>query len=161
MLKVWNAEVFHVVVDAFKDYSNSHIHYSGIICNMGKSFPISKEAATQAKSCVYFFISRSPPHQIYNNQLPGNFEAWKIPSSFEENEQIWRNLEKVFRDAGFTFWPSALLNLLRVSDYPSSSGFGYVIPSRGKEGVGSLKKILQFNYPVCSFCLSILFDHFV
>ena len=63
MLKVWNAEVFYVVVDAFKDYSNSNIHYSGIICNMGKSFPISKEAAPQAKSWVYFFISRPPPHR--------------------------------------------------------------------------------------------------
>ena len=33
---VWNAEVRHVVVDAFKDYSDSHIYSSGIICTMGK-----------------------------------------------------------------------------------------------------------------------------
>ena len=93
--------------------------------------------------------------QGYNNQLPGNIEAWRIPgTSYAAHEQIWINLDKVFRDAGFTLWPNALFSILRIADYPSSGGFGYAIPTRGKEGVGSLKKLRQYNYHVCSFiCL--------
>ena len=68
----------------------------------------------------------------------------------EAEERIWINLDKVFRDAGFTLWPHSHFSILRIADYPSSSGFGYAIPSRGKEGVGSLKKIRQFEYTVCS-----------
>jgi hypothetical protein len=72
----------------------------------------------------------------------------------EAEEQIWINLDKVFRDAGFTLWPHAIVSILRIADYPSSSGFGYAIPSRGKEGVGSLRDLRRFEYRVCIFiCL--------
>ena len=65
-------------------------------------------------------------------------------------DQIWINLDQVFRDAGFTLWPNAFCFLLRIDDYPSSSGFGYVIPTRGKKGVGALKMLREFDCRVCS-----------
>ena len=68
----------------------------------------------------------------------------------EADEEIWIKLEKVFRDAGFTLWSHALSSILKIADYPSSSGFGYAIPSRGIDGVlGSLRKLRQFEYSVC------------
>ena len=79
-------------------------------------------------------------------------ETWRIPgSSHEVEEQIWINLNKVFRDAGFTLWPHAFCSMLRVFENPSSSGFGYVIPTRGNVGVGpgSLKMLREFQYHVC------------
>ena len=39
---------------------------------------------------------------------------------------------------------------LRIGDYPSSSGFGYAMPSRGKgNGVGALGMLREFEYRVC------------
>ena len=98
--------------------------------------------------------------QGYNNQLPGDIESWRIPGRSHETrredlEQIWIKLDKVFRDAGFTLWTHAFSFVLTIADYPSSSGFGYALPSRGNEGVGSLKKLRHFQYHVCSFYLSI------
>ena len=70
--------------------------------------------------------------------------------TLEDHEEIWIKLENVFRDAGFTLWPHALFFVLKIADYPSSSGFGYAIPSRGIDGVlGSLSKLRQFEYRVC------------
>ena len=86
----------------------------------------------------------------YNNQLPGNMETWRLPGDdYEEEEQIWINLDKVFRDAGFTLWPHVIYFMLRISEYPLSSGFGYALPSRGNLGVGSLAKLREFQYHVC------------
>ena len=48
-------------------------------------------------------------------------------------------------------WPNAFCSLLRIPDYPLSSGFGYTIPTRRKKGVGSLGNLLIFDYRVCSF----------
>ena len=99
-------------------------------------------------------VSRSPPDHRSNNQLPDNIESWRIPGSYAAHEQIWLNLDKVFRDAGFMLWPNAFSFVLRIADHASSSGFGYTIPSRGREGGGLLKMLRQFNYHVCSFiCL--------
>ena len=93
--------------------------------------------------------------QAYN-QLPGNICTWRIPgNSNEAEEQIWINLDKVFRDAGFNLWPNTFYSLLMISDYPSSSGFGYAIPTRAEKGVGSLVNLRKFDYRVCSF-ISIL-----
>ena len=83
-----------------------------------------------------------------NNQLPSNICAWRQPAGgFVTDERIWKNLDKeVFRDAGFTIWPHALYSSFRIADFPSLSGFGYAIPSRGKDGVESL---CQFEHTVC------------
>ena len=78
--------------------------------------------------------------------------TWTLPGdTYEAEEQIWINLDKVFRDAGFTLWPNALFFVLRIADYPLSSGFGYAIPTRGKDGVGALEMLREFEYHVCSF----------
>ena len=84
----------------------------------------------------------------YNNQLPGNIGAWKKPAGgFETDERIWNNLDQeFFRDAGFTIWPHSLHSAFMVADLPSLSGFGYALPSCGKDGVESL---CQFHYTVC------------
>ena len=82
---------------------------------------------------------------------------WRLPAEKDldnAEEGIWIILDKVFRDAGFTLWPHVHFSILRIADYPSSSGFGYAIPSRGKEGVGALRKLRQFEYTVGSFYLS-------
>ena len=104
----------------------------------------------------FFFVSRlSPDHRGKKNQLPGDMITWRLPgNTCAAEEQIWINLDKVFHDAGFMLWPKTpniLHSILRIADYPSSSGFGYAIPSRGKDGVGSLRKLRQFEYRVCTF----------
>ena len=77
-------------------------------------------------------------------------ETWRLPGrSHEVEEQIWTNLDKVFRDAGFSFWRHAFWSLLTISEYPSSSGFGYALPTRGNEGLGSLADLRRFQYYVC------------
>ena len=76
-------------------------------------------------------------------------KTWRVPgNSSEEEEQIWINLDKVFRDAGFSLWPYACWSTLRIPEYPSSSGFGYAIPSRGSVGVGSLADLRDFQHHV-------------
>ena len=77
-------------------------------------------------------------------------QTWRVPgNTYEIEQQIWINVDKVFRDAGFTLWPHACCSLLKISEYPSSSGFGYAIPTRGNVGVGSVGKLRQFQYHVC------------
>jgi hypothetical protein len=77
-------------------------------------------------------------------------QTWRLPgNSYEVEEQIWINLDKVFRDAGFTLWPHAFWSTLRISEYPTLSGFGYAIPTRGNAGVGSLEELREFQYHVC------------
>ena len=78
--KVWNAEVWHVVVDGFKGYSDGHIYHSGIICSMGKPYSIQKEAAPQAISCVHFFSVRSSS----NHRAITSFPAISAPGEFQE-----------------------------------------------------------------------------
>ena len=46
---------------------------------------------------------------------------------------------------GIILWPNAYCCTLWNSVLPSSSGFGYVIPTRGKKGVGSLAMLRKFN----------------
>ena len=100
--------------------------------------PYKKEATPQANSCAlsFFVISgfASWNHRRYNNLLPGDIESWRIPGRSHETrredlEQIWIKLDKVFRDAGFTLWTHAFSFVLTIADYPSSSGFGYPLPS--------------------------------
>ena len=77
--------------------------------------------------------------------------------TLEAHEEIWIKLEKVFRDAGFTLWSHALSFILKIADYPSSSGFGYAIPSRGINGVlGSVSKLRQFEYSVCGIFICLI-----
>jgi hypothetical protein len=49
----------------------------------------------------------------------------------EDEEQIWRGLDEVFRDAGLALWTYAFLCAFTSPGrtYPSSSGFGYAIPT--------------------------------
>jgi hypothetical protein len=115
--------------------SDGHIHHSGIICTMGKPVPL------------IFFVSRS-----HKNQLPGNICTWRLPGKLMR--QIWIILDN---DTGFTLWPNAFCSELRIADYPSSGGFGYAIPTRGKGGrgrAGTLGQLRKFEYHVCGFiCL--------
>ena len=116
-----------------------------------------RQRLRQTVALVFFFVSgfASWNRRLYNNQLPGDIESWKRPGDNREDlEEIWIKLDKVFRDAGFTLWKHAFSYVLRIADYPSSSGFGYALPSRGNEGVGSLRKLRQFQYNVgCFICL--------
>ena len=85
-------------------------------------------------------------------QLPSDICTWRNPgNTCEVDEQIWINLDEVFRDAGFKLWPNVFHSLLMISDYPSSSGFGYAIPTRREKGVGSLVNLRKFDYNVCIF----------
>ena len=81
----------------------------------------------------------------YNNQLPGNLWTWRLPGNGDQEHQIWINLNKVFRDAGFILWPLAFSFLHVVADYPSSSGFGHALPSRGEKDVGGLGMLREFD----------------
>ena len=90
-------------------------------------------------------------------QLPNNMQTWRLPGGgVKAEEQLWINLDKVFSDAGFTLWPHAFHSMLRISEYPSSSGFGYAIPTRVKDEVGSVADLREFQYHVCIFYSSIL-----
>jgi hypothetical protein len=77
-------------------------------------------------------------------------QTWRVPGKgYDVEEQIWINLDKVFRDAGLMLWPHFFYFMLKISEYPSSSGFGYIIPTRGNVGIGSLEALREFQYHVC------------
>ena len=88
----------------------------------------------------------------YNKQLPNNLEGWRQPGIVEEEEKIWRSLDEVFRDAGFTLWTRAFLSIFRSpgGTYPLSSGFGYAIPTRlDPNQIGTVGRLRRFQFPVC------------
>lgn len=37
-----------------------------------------------------------------NNSFSSSLDRWRLPGSVKDEEQIWRVLDEVFRDAGFT-----------------------------------------------------------
>ena len=80
--KVWNAEVCHVVVHAFKDYSDCNIYHSGIICAMGKPYSIQKEATPQAISCVHFLCVWSSSY--HSLRAISSFPAISAPGGILE-----------------------------------------------------------------------------
>ena len=86
----------------------------------------------------------------YNKQLPNNLEGWRQPGIVEEEEKIWRSLDEVFRDAGFTLWTRVFLSIFRSPGrtYPLSSGFGYA-RTDDPDQVGSVKMLQRFQFPVC------------
>jgi hypothetical protein len=92
-----------------------------------------------------------------DHQLPPDLDTWRMPgNSNEAEEKIWRDLDQVFRDGGYTLWPHAFLSTLGSpgKTYPLSSGFGYATPSRGitneETPVGTARKLLRFDYTVRS-----------
>ena len=113
--------------------------------------PYKKRLRLRQTVSFIFIWYRSPWHLliIITNQLPDNHCTWRVPGETYE-EQIWINLDKVFRDAGIMLWSNAYHCVLRIPDHASSSGFGYVIPTRIKGAVGSLSMLREFNYLVCS-----------
>ena len=82
----------------------------------------------------------------YNKQLPSNLEKWRQPEIGEDEQQIWRSLDEVFRNAGFTLWRHAFHSVFTTGTYPLSSGFGYAIPSRADNpnGLGGVMMLQEF-----------------
>ncbi|PPQ81146.1 hypothetical protein CVT25_015198, partial [Psilocybe cyanescens] len=82
--------------------------------------------------------------------LPQNLDTWRSPgNSWEAENQIWFDLDDVFRDAGYTLWPHALNSTLHTpgDTYPLSSGFGYSTPNRIQPtGPGTLARLRRFNF---------------
>jgi hypothetical protein len=68
----------------------------------------------------------------------------------EDEHRIWRTLDKVFRDTGFTLWPHAIFCKFRSPGrtYPLSSGFGYALTD-DPDQVGNVRKLQEFQFPVC------------
>jgi hypothetical protein len=70
----------------------------------------------------------------------------------EDEEQIWRYLDEVFRDAGFTLWTHVHFSVFRSPGrtYPLSNGFGYAIPTRTDPNrIGTVGMLRQFQSSVC------------
>ena len=77
----------------------------------------------------------------------------------DDEEQIWRYLDEVLRDAGFTLWTHAFFSYFKSPGrtYPLSSGFGYAIPTRTDANkIGTVGMLRQFIFPVCWFYKSTL-----
>ena len=111
--------------------------------------PYKKRQRLRQTVSFIFILYRSPSN--YNNQLPDNHCTWRVPGdTYEAEEHIWINLDKLFRDAGIMLWSNAYHCTLKIPDHASSSGFGYVIPTRIKGAVGSLAMLREFDYTVCS-----------
>ena len=77
-----------------------------------------------------------------------------MPGDAEAEEQIWRNLDGLFRDGGFALWPNVFGCTLKTPDgaTASPSGFGYAIPSRTDPNlIGTVGRLRRFDYRVGSF----------
>ena len=113
-----------------------------------------KESSAYGDKCVQISFTWLPRSRNYNKQLPSNLNRWRLPGSVEDEEQIWRDLEEVFRDAGVTDSESRFGQML---SYPPSgalvertqglsSGFGHAIPTRTDPGkMGTVGNLLQFE----------------
>ena len=75
----------------------------------------------------------------------------------EDEARIWRSLDQVLGDAGFTLWTHAYASIFRSPDrtYPLSSGFGYA-RTDDPDQVGTVRRLLNFQFAVCRFYVSIL-----
>ena len=88
-----------------------------------------------------------------DKQLPSNLDDWRVPGSMEEDEaRIWRSLDEVLGDAGFTLWTHSYACNFRSPDgtYPLSSGFGYARTDDADQ-IGSVSRLRRFLFPVCLF----------
>lgn len=54
----------------------------------------------------------------------------------DSSEQIWMNLDKVLRDAGFTLWPDVHISYLRIADHLSRQAG--LAPYHSWNGIGAL-----------------------
>ena len=75
----------------------------------------------------------------------------------EDEARIWRSLDQVFRDAGYTLWTHVDGCMFRSPDrtYPLSSGFGYA-RTDDPDQVGTVTNLRRFQFPVCLFYVSTL-----
>ena len=75
----------------------------------------------------------------------------------EDEARIWRSLDQVLGDAGFTLWTHAYASIFRSPDrtYPLSSGFGYA-RTDDPDQVGTVTNLRRFQFPVCLFYVSTL-----
>ncbi|KAG5638071.1 hypothetical protein H0H81_002039, partial [Sphagnurus paluster] len=79
-----------------------------------------------------------------------NLDIWRQPgSSWEDEEKIWKDLDEVFREAGFTLWPHQFCAVVKTPDltYPISNGFGYASPGRTDlNRIGNVGMLRRFDY---------------
>ncbi|KDR79362.1 hypothetical protein GALMADRAFT_154278 [Galerina marginata CBS 339.88] len=91
----------------------------------------------------------SQVHNIIRQKLPSNLDIWRIPGDcVEAEEQIWKDLDEVFRDAGLILWSHLHSSVLSAPEntYPPSNGFGYVIPFRSDpQAIGGATWLRQFQ----------------
>ena len=75
----------------------------------------------------------------------------------EDEARIWRSLDQVLGDAGFTLWTHAYASIFRSPDrtYPLSSGFGYA-RTDDPDQVGTVTNLREFQFPVGLFYVSTL-----
>jgi hypothetical protein len=95
-----------------------------------------------------FELSQSSTHNV---QLPSNLQTWRLPGPKKAEEQIWKDLNSVFHNAGFTLWLYEGFNFLRAPDNAncSTTGFGFVVPFRlDPKAVGGLQMLRIFEYAV-------------
>jgi len=86
-----------------------------------------------------------------NLQLPPSLQAWRLPGSEVAEESIWKNLHKVFQEAGFTLWPRLGSNVQTVPDgtNPSVTGFGF-FRSDPRIEVDGVAELRVFRHMVCN-----------
>ena len=92
-------------------------------------------------------------------KLPTNLDGWRQPGTVNDEEQIWRYLDEVLRDAGFTLWTRAFSCVFRSPGrtYPLLSGFGYAIHTRTDANqIATVGMLRRFIFPVYWFYESIL-----
>ncbi|KAF8150588.1 kinase-like domain-containing protein [Crassisporium funariophilum] len=106
--------------------------------------------ATLVSYTLWGAHSRSQKRRSVRRQLPQNLATWREPgNSWEQQNQIWIDLEDVFRDAGITLWPNAFCCTLLTpgNTYPLASGFGYATAYRtSPDGPGTLSRLRRFDY---------------
>ena len=65
-----------------------------------------KSSASGEKFGSLRFLSKKLPDKRAITKLPTNLDVWRMPGDAEAEEQIWRNLDGLFRDGGFALWPN-------------------------------------------------------
>ncbi|KAF8056910.1 kinase-like domain-containing protein [Lyophyllum atratum] len=121
------------------------------------SIAISGAAAILASYAMWATHSRRQ-RQIIRQKLPGDLHTWRLPGhSHEDEEEIWRIIGPVFRNAGFTLWPWIWGCILKTpgttpgAAYPSPTGFGYATPYRPnpdstQSPIGTAERLRIFYY---------------
>ncbi|CAL1711543.1 unnamed protein product [Somion occarium] len=101
---------------------------------------------------IYYALTLSVPstkRRRLRAKLPQTIFTWRRPDMLKmEEEDLWREVAGILRDAGLTSWKRSYFSiLLSPTKYVLSSGFAYVTPTRViSDGLETMEELSAFEY---------------